>query len=149
MDVIFFTKKSIFSSKCEVYVNPVNCIGIMGKGLVLQFRYKFPENYIRYKEYCDINGLYPGNIFVTRTNLVYPKFIFNFPTKRRWEEKSELMFIENGMSDLELKILKNGIKSIAFPKLGCGSGGLDWNKVYPIILRELTRFSNLSVEIYL
>ena len=141
----------IFSSECEYLVNPVNTMGVMGKGLALQFKEKFPENFNKYKKYCNSGDLTVGKLLIISEN---NKKIINFPTKIHWKDNSKMKFIEDGLEKLKFAIKKHNIKSIAMPKIGCGLGGLDWNNVF----REICKFhsqldenisNNLLIEIYL
>ena len=141
----------IFSSECEYLVNPVNTMGVMGKGLALSFKNKFPNNFEKYKKYCQSGDLTVGKLLITSEN---NKKIINFPTKIHWKDNSKMKFIEDGLEKLKFAIKKRNIKSIAMPKIGCGLGGLDWNNVF----REICKFhnqipeeisDNLIIEIYL
>lgn len=123
-------KGNIFNSSCEFLVNPVNCIGVMGKGLALEFKNKYPLNFEIYKKACDNASFNIGNLLIVPVD---NKFIVNFPTKKHWRNKSDLEFIKIGLEELKVAIKDFNIKSIALPKLGCGLGGLDWNKVFDLI----------------
>ena len=141
----------IFNSSCEYLVNPVNTVGVMGKGLALQFKEKFPENFNKYKKYCQSGDFVVGKLLIISEN---NKKIINFPTKIHWKDNSKMKFIEDGLEKLKIAIEKRNIKSVAMPKIGCGLGGLDWNTVF----REICKFhnelseevsDNLLIEIYL
>ena len=123
-------KGNIFNSDCEFLVNPVNCVGIMGKGLALEFKNKYPLNFEIYKKACDNASFNIGNLLIVPVD---NKFIVNFPTKKHWRNKSDLEFIKIGLEELKVAIKEFNIKSIALPKLGCGLGGLDWNEVFDLI----------------
>lgn len=123
-------KGNIFNSSCEFLVNPVNCVGVMGKGLALEFKNKYPLNFEVYKKACDNASFNIGNLLIVYEN---NKFIVNFPTKKHWRNKSDLEFIKIGLEELKVAIKEFNIKSIALPKLGCGLGGLDWNEVFDLI----------------
>ena len=123
-------KGNIFNSSCEFLVNPVNCVGVMGKGLALEFKNKYPLNFEIYKKACDNASFNIGNLLIVYEN---NKFIVNFPTKKHWRNKSDLEFIKIGLEELKVAIKDFNIKSIALPKLGCGLGGLDWNEVFDLI----------------
>jgi O-acetyl-ADP-ribose deacetylase (regulator of RNase III)/uncharacterized protein YwgA len=131
----------ILESKATCLVNTVNCEGFMGKGIAYRFKQKFPENEKYYKTVCQKRGLKIGNVLLYREK---DKIIANFPTKDKWREKSEYIFIEKGLDNLKEKILSDGIDSVAIPPLGCGNGGLLWDRVKTIILGKL---NNLSSEI--
>lgn len=123
-------KGNIFNSDCEFLVNPVNCVGVMGKGLALEFKNKYPLNFEIYKKACDNASFNIGNLLIVPVD---NKFIVNFPTKKHWRNKSDLEFIKIGLEELKVAIKDFNIKSIAIPKLGCGLGGLDWNEVFDLI----------------
>ena len=123
-------KGNIFNSSCEFLVNPVNCVGVMGKGLALEFKNKYPLNFQKYKAFCDNASFHIGNLLIVPVD---NKFIVNFPTKKHWKNKSDLEFIKIGLEELKVAIKDFNIKSIAIPKLGCGLGGLDWNEVFDLI----------------
>lgn len=114
----------------EALVNTVNCVGVMGRGVALQFKKAFPENFKAYKAACDRDELQLGSMFVyDLCRLVNPRYIVNFPTKRHWKGKSRLEDIESGLKALVQEVHRLGIHSIAVPPLGCGLGGLEWNEV--------------------
>ncbi|MHB0755997.1 type II toxin-antitoxin system antitoxin DNA ADP-ribosyl glycohydrolase DarG [Polaribacter sp. M15] len=147
--MIKFTKGNILNADVDALVNTVNTVGVMGKGIALAFKKAFPLNYKLYKEVCDKKEFSVGNMFTTNTGQLNPKFIINFPTKEHWRGRSKIEFIENGMKKLVETIKTNEIKSIAIPPLGCGNGGLQWNIVKPIILKELKNIDkNIEVIIY-
>lgn len=139
--MIKFIKGNIFESNAEALVNSVNTVGVMGKGIALQFKERFPENYRLYKKACEKGEVTIGKVFVTSTNsMVNPRWIINFPTKKHWMHRSSYKFIEEGLNDLIRVIKELNIKSIAIPPLGAGQGGLKREKVKKILedkLREL------------
>jgi len=125
---------NIFGSQAEAMVNPVNCVGVMGKGLALKFKQMYPENFKAYRRACHNGEVRPGKMYVTfPDNVPPPRIIINFPTKRRWNESSRTEDINAGLADLVLVVRSERIRSIAIPALGCGLGGLDWNTVRPLI----------------
>lgn len=129
---------SILDADVEGLVNPVNCVGVMGKGLALAFKKKFPDVFREYKLACDEGRMVPGRVqVVTREGPSGPKVVFNFPTKRHWREGSRLEDIESGLVDLSRQILASGITSIAVPALGCGLGGLEWTVVRKLVVDHL------------
>ena len=138
----------ILSEQADALVNTVNCVGVMGRGVALQFKKHFPNNYKDYKTACNREAVKPGQIFVHETGKLYPRYIFNFPTKRHWRGKSKIEDIESGMISLVSEIKRLNISSIAIPALGCGLGGLNWNEVLPIIEKHLSELSNLDVVVY-
>ncbi len=140
---------SLLKEDAEALVNTVNTVGVMGKGIALQFKEKYSLNYKLYKNACKANEVAIGKMFVTETNfLTNPKYIINFPTKQHWKGFSKLEYIVSGLDDLVsvIKFLK--IKSIALPPLGCGNGGLQWSVVKPIIVAKLSTLENLEVIVY-
>jgi O-acetyl-ADP-ribose deacetylase (regulator of RNase III) len=136
---------NILESNAEALVNTVNTVGVMGKGIALQFREQFPINYELYAAACRRGEVQTGKMFITATNsMLNPKWIINFPTKKHWIHKSSYAFIEAGLDDLVVQIKKLNIQSIAIPPLGAGQGGLDWAKVKQIIEQKL---GALDIEI--
>ena len=129
---------NLLEADAEALVNSVNTVGVMGKGVALQFRQAFPDNYAAYVRACKHNEVKPGLMFVVPSGtLGNPRYIINFPTKRHWRQKSRLSDIRLGLVDLVDVIKKLGIKSVALPPLGCGNGGLDWDDVRPAIEEAL------------
>lgn len=131
--------KNIFDSKAHAIVNPVNCVGVMGKGLALQFKNNYPQNFIEYKRHCDNGSLQIGKCFSFWEN---NKFIVNFPTKKHWKESSSYEYIKLGLIALEKHIDFYNIESIAVPQIGCGLGGLDFEIVKPMIIEALDKLVN-------
>lgn len=149
---VTFKTGDLFLDKSEALVNTVNCVGVMGKGVALEFKRRWIENYKAYKKACDAKELRPGRMLIFEfTNLFgksEPKFIVNFPTKDHWRAKSKLEYISEGLDALVSDIKKYRIKSIALPPLGCGNGGLDWNIVRPMMLERLSALEDVNVSIY-
>jgi O-acetyl-ADP-ribose deacetylase (regulator of RNase III) len=140
---------NILRSNAQALVNTVNCAGVMGKGIALQFKKAFPENFKLYKDACQKNAVVPGKMFITQIdNLPEIKYIVNFPTKKHWKEKSRISYIEDGLDDLFFQIQKLGIKSVAIPPLGCGLGGLKWDQVSSLIHNKFADAADLSVYLY-
>ena len=132
--MIRFKSGDILAEDAEALVNPVNCVGVMGRGLALQFKKAFPENFLAYATACEEGGFRPGRMFVVDTlQITNPGYIINFPTKRHWRESSRLLDIEAGLKDLTQVIRARGIRSIAVPPLGSGLGGLEWSSVRPLV----------------
>lgn len=123
----------ILKAGAEALVNPVNCVGVMGKGLALQFKQAFPLNYMAYLAACKSGAVVPGRVFVFTNQTGNPLYIMNFPTKRHWADKSRLGDIRVGLVALEQEVQRLRIQSIAIPPLGCGLGGLTWASVRPLI----------------
>ncbi|CAM3062215.1 RNase III inhibitor [Brevundimonas diminuta] len=147
--MITFSKGDLLQSGAEAVINTVNCVGVMGKGIALQFKQAFPRNYDAYRRACDAGEVRLGEMFVFDTgSMINPRWIINFPTKGHWKAKSRLSDIETGLEDLKRVILENGIRSIAVPPLGCGNGGLDWAEVEPVIRRALGDLNEVDVRLF-
>ena len=146
--MIRFTQGDIFASGCQALVNPVNCVGVMGKGLALQFKRRFPANFASYAEACRAGEVMPGLVYLVDTGADQPRFIVNFPTKRHWRDPSRLNDIAAGLHSLHIEIYTTPIHSIAIPPLGCGLGGLPWTDVRPLILRHLSSLDHTDIIIY-
>lgn len=147
--MIEFRTGDILRADVEALVNTVNCVGIMGRGIALQFKNDFPENFKAYEAACAREEVQPGKMFVFETRtLTNPKFIINFPTKRHWRGKSRMEDIESGLKALVEEIRKRGIRSIAIPPLGSGLGGLNWGDVRPRIVATLDKLDDVNVIVY-
>lgn len=144
--MITFTVGNILDSNADAIVNTVNCEGYMGKGIAYQFKLKYPENNVVYEKLCKSGNFKPGDLLIYNES---NKTIINFPTKDKWRNKSKYEFIIDGLTTLISKLPNLKIKSIAFPPLGCGNGGLNWNKVKSILIDTLTPFEeNFDFIIY-
>lgn len=140
---------NLLKAEAEALVNTVNCVGVMGKGVALQFRQAFPENFRRYQSACRAGEVQPGKMFVVPTmNLGSPKYIINFPTKRHWKGKSRIQDIRSGLEALVSEVRRLGIRSIAIPPLGCGNGGLDWADVRPLIETAFAELPDVQVILF-
>jgi len=147
--MIVFQKGDIINANAEALVNTVNTEGVMGKGIALEFKESFPENFRLYKKACDNGEIETGKMFVTHTNrLDNPKYIINFPTKKHWRNPSKIEYIKDGLEDLEKTIKRYQISSIAIPPLGCGNGKLNWNTVKPLIENTLKKINHVDAIIY-
>lgn len=147
--MIQFRRGDILAAEAEALVNTVNCVGIMGRGIALQFKHRYPENFTAYAAACKREEVQPGKMFVFETGtLMMPRYIINFPTKRHWRDKSRLGDIRAGLDALVEEIEEKGIHSIAIPPLGSGLGGLDWQDVRPLIVEKLAGLPNLEVLVY-
>lgn len=139
----------ILNADAEALVNTVNCVGIMGRGIALQFRKAFPDNFKAYEVACRRGEVQPGRMFVFETGqLTNPRYIINFPTKRHWKGKSRIEDIDAGLDALVKEVRRLGIRSIAIPPLGSGLGGLDWSKVRPRIERALRALEDVRAIIF-
>jgi O-acetyl-ADP-ribose deacetylase (regulator of RNase III) len=132
--VVEFVSGNLLEADVDALVNTVNTKGVMGKGIALQFRRAFPENYEAYRAACDAGKVELGQMFVVRTGrLKGPRLIINFPTKAHWKSRSRLGDIEAGLRDLCRVLDEHDVESVALPPLGCGLGGLNWADVRPRI----------------
>lgn len=139
----------ILRADAEALVNTVNCVGVMGRGIALQFKKAFPENFKAYKTAADHNELRPGKMSVyDLCRLLNPRYIVNFPTKRHWKGKSRIEDIESGLKTLVQEVHRLGIHSIAVPPLGCGLGGLEWNEVRLRIEQAFEDAPDVSVFLF-
>lgn len=139
----------ILSADAEALVNTVNCVGVMGRGVALQFKRAFPDNFKRYEKACERGEVQPGRMLVVEnTELTGPRYIINFPTKRDWKNKSRIEDIESGLVALVSEIGSRGIRSVALPPLGCGLGGLDWKDVRPRIERAMSALPEVEVILF-
>lgn len=147
--MIRFKAGDILAEDVEALVNTVNCVGAMGRGIALQFRKAFPDNFRAYAEACRRGEIRPGRMFVFETDrLTNPRYIVNFPTKRHWRGGSRMEDIEAGLDALAAAIRERGIRSIAVPPLGSGLGGLAWSEVRPRIETALRGFNDLRVVVF-
>ncbi|MBZ4334351.1 macro domain-containing protein [Corallococcus sp. AS-1-12] len=140
----------LLRAEVEALVNTVNTEGVMGKGIALQFKQAFPDNFKAYKKACDREEVRPGTMFVFDQGGLAggPRYIINFPTKRHWRAKSRIEDIESGLRDLVRVIKERKIASIAVPPLGCGNGGLRWSEVEPLITNALGGLEGVRVQVF-
>jgi O-acetyl-ADP-ribose deacetylase (regulator of RNase III) len=145
--MIKYITGDIFESQAQAIVNTVNTVGVMGKGIALQFKKAFPSNYKAYIDACKTGEIKVGKLFVTKDKNVNSgeKIIINFPTKTDWRKPSEYSYIEDGLKDLIRIIQESGIKTVAIPPLGAGNGGLKWERVKELI--EL-KMSSVDVDLF-
>ena len=150
MAVIERRHGDLLKSEAESVINTVNCVGVMGKGLARSFKNAYKRNYWDYKRACAAGEVVPGKVFVHRCDgaLISPKYIFNFPTKRHWNNPSRVSDIELGLVDLAAQCSRLGIASVAIPPLGCGEGALDWHEVWPKVVKALEALPGLRVTLY-
>jgi O-acetyl-ADP-ribose deacetylase (regulator of RNase III) len=147
--MIRYKTGNLLDSEAEALVNTVNTVGIMGKGIALQFKNMFPNNFKLYSKACKNMEVKVGQLLVTEEEalLAGKKIIINFPTKTNWRLPSEYQYIELGLTELVRVIKEKSIKSIAIPPLGSGNGGLDWNKVKQILEKHLAD-ADCDIHIY-
>lgn len=142
-------KGDLLEQRVDAIVNTVNTVGVMGKGIALQFKRKWPANFKAYEAACKDGEVVPCKMFVfDNGQLAEPKFIINFPTKRHWRQPSKLSDIECGLEDLIQQVVKLKIRSIAIPPLGCGNGGLDWDEVKPLIAQAFLQVPDVEVKLF-
>ena len=146
--MIRFTSGDIIRDEADALVNTVNCVGVMGRGIALQFKKAFPGNFEEYRDACRRGEVVPGRMFVTEHDvLIGPRFIVNFPTKRHWRGNSRIEDIESGLASLRRVIQERDIDSIAIPPLGSGLGGLSWSDVRDRIVAALGSV-DVAVHVY-
>ncbi len=143
--MIYYLEGNIFTSPAKVIVNTVNTDGVMGKGIALEFKKKYPEMFDYYKSACESKSLVVGRLLLWYG---LDHWVLMFPTKAHWRGVSKIEYIEDGLRKFVEKYMYYGITSIAFPKLGCGNGGLDWREVHPLMEKYLKDLP-ISVYIYL
>jgi O-acetyl-ADP-ribose deacetylase (regulator of RNase III) len=149
VEVIEYKYGDILHDDAEAVINTVNCVGVMGRGIALQFKNAFPENFKAYVGACKKQEVQPGRMFVFETGqLTNPRFIINFPTKRHWRSQSRMEDIEAGLGALVETIRLRGIRSVAIPPLGSGLGALDWSVVKPRIEEAVRSLTDVRIIIY-
>lgn len=147
--MIAYKTGNLLDADVEALVNTVNTVGVMGKGVALMFKERYEKNMKEYAEACKAGEVQTGKMFVTNTNeLLGVTWIINFPTKQHWRNNSKMEWIDSGLQDLRMFIIKNNIKSIAIPPLGSGNGGLNWQEVKPKIVEALEGLEGVKVFIY-
>lgn len=136
--MIRYITGNLLEAQAEALVNAVNTVGVMGKGIALQFRETFPDNYKAYLGATQRGDVKIGSMLITKTgNLNGPRYIVNFPTKEHWRNPSRIEYVEKGLIALQKTIKELAIQSIAVPALGCGNGKLNWEDVRPLIEQYL------------
>lgn len=146
--MIRYTQGNLLESEAQALVNTVNTEGVMGKGLALQFKTAFPQNYKIYRNACKAGRFTVGQMLITKEQDIFgnSKIIINFPTKTTWRKPSEYTYIHQGLVALRNEIITRNIQSIAIPPLGSRNGGLDWGRVRQMIE---THLSDLDCDIVL
>ena len=147
--MLHFITGDLLQSKAQALVNTVNTVGVMGKGIALQFKENFPANNKAYIDACKLKSLVPGRLLMVTDKSIHfgLKEIINFPTKVHWKAPSKYEYVEDGLKALRILIQEKNIRSIAIPPLGCGNGGLDWAVVKPMIVRHLGDL-DIDVQVY-
>jgi O-acetyl-ADP-ribose deacetylase (regulator of RNase III) len=147
--MIEYKTGDILAEDAEALVNTVNCVGFMGRGIALEFKRAWPENFKAYAAACRRHEVQPGRMFVFETGrLTNPRYIINFPTKRHWRGRSRIEDIEAGLEALVGEVKGRGIRSIAVPPLGSGLGGLDWAEVRKRIERALGDLPEVKIVVF-
>ena len=140
---------NLFDADVDALVNTVNTVGVMGKGVALQFKRKYPDNFKAYAKACKADKVVIGKMFTfDRGELNHPRFIINFPTKKHWRSPSKIEYIDEGLVDLVYEVWRLNIRSIALPALGCSNGGLSWSDVKPRIMEAFKEAPDVKVLLY-
>lgn len=147
--MITYTQGNMLEADAEALVNTVNTVGVMGKGIALMFKERFPQNFKLYEQACKVHAIETGRMFVTEVNeFDGPRWIINFPTKQHWRAPSKMEWIREGLHDLRSVLVDNQIKSIAIPPLGAGNGKLEWMDVRREIESALSDLSGIQIIVY-
>lgn len=147
--MIEYTQGNLLEAPVEALVNTVNTVGVMGKGIALMFKERFPANMQAYAQACKQQQVQTGHMFITETGeLMGPRWIVNFPTKQHWRGNSRMEWVESGLQDLRRFIVEQHVQSIAIPPLGAGNGGLNWADVKPRIEAALGDIPGVQVLVY-
>jgi O-acetyl-ADP-ribose deacetylase (regulator of RNase III) len=148
--MIILQSGNLLDADAEALVNTINTVGVMGKGIALQFKNKYPENYLLYKQACQRKEIQIGRMFCVPINeaKTNPQWIINFPTKKDFKHPSRLSYIEAGLQDLVRVIQEKQIKTIAIPPLGAGNGKLNWSDVKPLIFQYLQPLEHVDIYLY-
>jgi len=144
-----YVKGNLLEAPTQALVNTVNTVGVMGKGIALQFKEAFPMNFKIYTAACKKKALQTGQLLVVKEQtLGGEKIIINFPTKTEWFMKSKYEYVEEGLKELAKVMEEYKIESIAIPPLGCGNGGLKWEKVKPMIEKYLGHLTQVDIQVF-
>jgi O-acetyl-ADP-ribose deacetylase (regulator of RNase III) len=141
--MLIYHRTSLLTSNAQTLVNTVNTHGVMGKGIAQEFKFRYPSMFEQYKRICNEGLLDVGKLWLWKGS---SQWVLNFPTKRHWRYPSKLEYIEKGLAKFSAEYENRGIREIAFPRLGCGNGGLDWGEVRPLMERYLSR---LPIMVYI
>lgn len=141
--MIKYFEGTVFNTSAQAIVNTVNCEGFMGAGLALEFALRYPKMFANYKNKCNNKQINPGFVDYYKENDI---IIINFPTKYSFKYPSNMKWIREGLSNFVKTYKENNITSVAFPKLGCSNGGLNWNEVQKVMEQYL---SNLDIDVYI
>lgn len=147
--MITYTQGNLLDAPVEALVNTVNTVGVMGKGIALMFKERFPDNMKAYAFACKHKQLTTGKMFITETGeAMGPRWIVNFPTKQHWRANSRMVWVEDGLQDLRRFLIAEKVQSIAIPPLGAGNGGLDWSDVRIRIESALGDLQGTEILVY-
>jgi len=148
--ITYLEAGNLFACGCQALVNAVNTRGVMGAGLALQFRSRWPRMFVEYKRVCAREQLQPGGLHSVKVNPdgTYPEWIFNVATKDHWKNPSRLEWVEQGIAEIRRVVVSIGIASVGIPALGCGLGGLQFSSIRPIIDKELGSLTDVDIRIF-
>ncbi|HET7460051.1 MAG TPA: macro domain-containing protein [Longimicrobium sp.] len=147
--MIRIARGNLLEAPAEALVNAVNCVGVMGKGIALEFKQAFPATFRAYAASCKAGDVSPGRMLVHDLGEgARPRYIIHFPTKRHWRDPSRMDDVVAGLSALVDTVRQREIRSIAIPALGSGLGGLDWNEVRPRIEAAFATLPEVDVHLY-
>ena len=141
--MLMYVQQDIFKSPAQVIVNTVNTVGVMGKGIAKRYKEIYPDMYKQYQKFCEQHLLGIGKLWIYKSDT---KWILNFPTKKHWRNPSKIEYIEQGLKKFVETYEEKGVTSVSFPQLGCGNGGLDWEKeVRPLMEKYL---KDLPIDVF-
>lgn len=147
--MIIWSKGNLFDSKADIYCNTVNCVQVMGKGIALQFKQRYPQYFLDYLDACRRGYIKPGKFFCSHTGHENPQQIWSCATKDHWRNPSKLEWIESLLKELEFADayfhgdIPGRPVTVSLPPLGCGNGGLSWpNQVRPLVIKYLSESKN-------
>jgi O-acetyl-ADP-ribose deacetylase (regulator of RNase III) len=142
--MLIYHRTNLLDSNAQTLVNTVNCVGVMGKGIALEFKQRYPDMFKAYKRICDAGELEIGKLWLWSGR---DQWVLNFPTKKHWRHPSKVEWIEAGLDKFVTEYVRRGITDISFPRLGCGNGGLNWERqVRPVMERYL---APLPINVYI
>lgn len=144
--MIRLIRGNIFNTKAQTIVNTINCVGVMGKGIALVFKLRYPNMYDIYNDYCNRKLITIGKLWLYKGKTDAP-WVLNFPTKFHWKYPSQYSYIEKGLAKFVETYKERGITSIAFPLLGTNNGGLDKTEVIKLMEKYLSS-CDIPIEIY-
>lgn len=137
---------SMFDIDADILINTVNCVGVMGCGVALAFKYRYPHVFAEYRNRCRSNQIKPGILWNLQVN--DGKTIVHFPTKQHWKNPSQYIYIENGLRELRTFLSNCKGSVVALPAIGCGHGGLDWDIVWEMIQETLGDLEHITINVF-